>query len=338
MTVLLSLKRPDGTTRFVDQIVSERPDSMHVLYFSWREALRGKYDVFHVHWPEWLVRHSNPIVRAGKYFLMTVFLIRLKVRRTPVIRTIHNQTPHRPGTRAEALLVSALDHLTDNYIALNPFADTTSNVTLIRHGHYKDQFGRHRFSEVEPNSILFFGRIEPYKNVDKLIEKFAEMQSESATLRLVGAIEEHAFPDKAASLRAAAASHRRISTKFQFLSDADLVAEVTRAQLVVLPYTEMYNSGALLVALSLGRPVLAPRTEVNEWIQSEVGSRWLNLYKELTSDTLHAALRSAGDRSASAYPDLANRDWKAVSQQHYLTYQRVRNQSPRPKRSVKKGA
>ena len=52
----------------------------------------------------------------------------------------------------------------------------------------------------------------------------------------------------------------RITAVLRYVTDAELVDEVGRAELVILPYHEMHNSGAILVAMSLGRPVLAPRT------------------------------------------------------------------------------
>ncbi|MBN0974521.1 MULTISPECIES: glycosyltransferase [unclassified Gordonia (in: high G+C Gram-positive bacteria)] len=329
VTVLLSLNAPDGTTRFVDQIVSERPDQMRVVYFSWKNALTADYEVFHVHWPEWLVRHSNPCIRAVKYLLMVLFLARLTIRKTPVVRTLHNRVPHRLGSRTESVLIASLDRRVARYIALNPFTDGYEDATLIRHGHYRDRFSTYEKCQRQRNHLLFFGRIEPYKNVQDLIDQFEYAEAEKATLRIVGQLEESAFADRAKSLRNAALALNSVSTRFEFVPDSDLVTEVTNAHLVVLPYREMYNSGSLMVALSLGTPVLAPRTEVNEWIQQEVGPRWLMLYDELTSEVIDDALRDSEPSGIGEVPNLANRDWKAIALQHYDVYRQCRDRSHR---------
>ena len=82
-----------------------------------------------------------------------------------------------------------------------------------------------------------------------------------------------------------------------------LRARSGEAQLVVLPYRQMLNSGALLLALSLARPVLAPWSGANAAIAEEVGEGWLTLYRgELDAATLAAALRRQAGRDPRARP------------------------------------
>ncbi len=70
----------------------------------------------------------------------------------------------------------------------------------------------------------------------------------------------------------------RIAHHLEHVPDDDLAAEVAHAQLVVLPYREMHNSGAVLLALSLDRPVLVPRNEVTDALAAEVGPWWVQRY------------------------------------------------------------
>lgn len=322
VTVLLSLRPPDGTTRFVDQIVSNRPAEETVKYFSWRTALVGSYDVFHVHWPEWLIRHDRTVIQGLKHLLMVALLFRIWITSTPVIRTVHNVEPHSRGSRAEDILVAALGKLTTEYILLNPLTPCAGPSTVVRHGHYIDRFDVHPRSEVVRGRILFFGRIEPYKKVADLIDQFAKINSNEYSLRIVGSLNKSAFPDEGAELIRLASSTPHVSANFEFVSDEDLVKEITAAQLVVLHYTEMHNSGALLVALSLGRVVYSAPSSVNQWMQDEVGSDWLMLGGELTPDVLveasaHSQRVGVGQ---GTMPDLRNRDWSAVASNHYKVY------------------
>lgn len=322
VTVLLSLKPPDGTTRFVDQIVAFKPDQETVKFFSWREAILGKYDVFHLHWPEWILRHDRRAVQWVKYVLASIFLLRLAITSTPVVRTMHNLEPHRRGPRTERLLAAAFDRLTTDYIALNPLTPCRGRRTIIRHGHYVDRFSEHPRNPVVPGRILFFGRIEPYKNVVQLISAFEELASPHLSLRIVGSIQKSAFADGGQELLTAVERTPGVSGKFEFVSDAELVAEITASQLVVLHYTEMHNSGALLVALSLGRVVWSTPTPVNKWVQEEVGKDWLVLDEELTSAGLAGALERSSRVTLveGAMPDLSSRDWSEVARQHYEVY------------------
>ena len=102
------------------------------------------------------------------------------------------------------------------------------------------------------------------------------------------------------------------------------MVEVGAAELVVLPYREMHNSGVLLVTLSLDRPVLVPSTPSNLALAEEVGPDWIYLYDgELSSAILQATLermRAAGPRPR---PRLDDRDWQTLGRQSYRTYLRA---------------
>jgi beta-1,4-mannosyltransferase len=58
--VLQSTGRPDDTTNpYLVQLLRALPDTVEVRYFSVCDALLSRYDLFHVHWPEYLIRHPT---------------------------------------------------------------------------------------------------------------------------------------------------------------------------------------------------------------------------------------------------------------------------------------
>ena len=67
----------------------------------------------------------------------------------------------------------------------------------------------------------------------------------------------------------------RVRLHLAHIDDRELVGLVGESELVVLPYSQMHNSGALLTTLSLGRPALVPANEVNALIAAEVGRDWV---------------------------------------------------------------
>jgi beta-1,4-mannosyltransferase len=93
----------------------------------------------------------------------------------------------------------------------------------------------------------------------------------------------------------------------------------------VLPYAEMLNSGAALLALSLRRPILVPRNDVNDLLAAEVGEAWVQRFDGPleAADLLRAlaAVRAAG--LASAAPDLTRRSWDGVGESHAAVYAEV---------------
>src|SRR3712207_2143920 len=130
-----------------------------------------------------------------------------------------------------------------------------------------------------------------------------------------------ALPILGAELAAAAAADPRVSVSLGFLADDDLVAEVTAAELVVLPYREMHNSGGTLAALSLDRPVLVPDNPVNEQLAAEVGPGWVHRYAgELTAGHLVDAVTALRAAPPAAPPDLSGRDWDRVGEAHAAAY------------------
>jgi hypothetical protein len=113
-----------------------------------------------------------------------------------------------------------------------------------------------------------------------------------------------------------------VSLDLRFIDDGELAREVGRAQLVVLPYAEMHNSGAALLALSLRRPVLVPDNEVNRALAHEVGARWVQTYAgELTAARLRQAIAATTGLDAGDGPDLSGRGWTDAGARHRAVYE-----------------
>ena len=83
VVVLHTLVAPDGKTRFVDQMLAGESDELRVATFGWRHALLGHYDVFHVHWPEYLVRHRTIV---GTAFTRTLASTTLRATISPLTK------------------------------------------------------------------------------------------------------------------------------------------------------------------------------------------------------------------------------------------------------------
>lgn len=319
LRVLHSLAAPDGTTKYVDQMTEGAPEDVQVAYFSWSRALRGGYDVLHLHWPEFLLRSRSTRVRLGKRQAMRATLALARLRRIPIVRTVHNLHPHESSGPAEKRLLDRVDRATTTFIRLNPTTELEPwmrGVTIL-HGHYRDRFAAHERTERVPGRVLYFGIIRPYKNVERLIDVFAARERGASTLRIVGS----PSAELRAPIQARADASTGVSARLAFVPDPDLVAEIGAAELVVLPYAEMHNSGAALVALSLDRPILVPRTPSNSALSREVGPGWVHEYDgELTDDVLTRAMTAVADLDASDRPRLDGRDWSEVGRRHREVY------------------
>lgn len=317
--VLHSMAAPDGkVTRYADHMQAAASDDTVVSFFSWRRALLSNYDVLHIHWPEYLVRGRTAPRRWLKYGLLLLLAFRITLTRTKVVRTLHNLDSHEQGGALERYVLRVLNSRTNGYIALNQSSTTTQGRTVhIPHGHYIERFASYDRAEVVSGRVLFFGLIRPYKNVPALLNAFSGVEGDHLSLHIVG---KPNTPRLGREIQSAAARDSRVTVRLEFVEDAELVRAATSAELVVLPYSEMHNSGVILVALSLGRVVLAPRSPVNEELQREVGADWLVLFDgPLTSADLGDAI-SRASRAAEGAPDLHNRDWSSVAERHRSFY------------------
>jgi glycosyltransferase involved in cell wall biosynthesis len=106
--------------------------------------------------------------------------------------------------------------------------------------------GRAPFLTEKP-VVLCFGLMRPYKGIDVLLEAWRGI--EDAELWVAG------MPRMDISdLRASAPPNVRFVPRF--ITDSELPAYFQRADLVVLPYREIDQSGVLFTALAFGKPLL----------------------------------------------------------------------------------
>jgi len=311
LVIQQTLVPPDGHTKFVDQMVGMDNPRVEHRFFSWPRAILTRYDVLHVHWPELTIRAKTRSKRFLRRRYLDLFLLRAKLTRTPIVRHLHNVEPHEPGDAAERRSLARFDRATDLYIRLNPTTvpPTDKPVITALHGHYRKAYAPHPVPPAETGHILYFGIIRPYKNVDRLAHVFSEIAGDDLELRIVGS----PSVGQREIIEAHVARDPRITAQLRYVTDAELAHEVGRAELVVLPYSEMHNSGAILVAMSLGRPVLAPRTPANSALSAEVGPGWIIEYDgELTGQNILDAVEDVRTGSRSSEPDLSERDWDHV--------------------------
>lgn len=309
LRVLESINPPDGTTQYVDQIVELAPPWVRFSFLGAKSLASLRYDVLHVHWPESLLRGRSHVLRCLAFVAL---LEVLRLRRIAVVRTLHNLQPHEDGSRLEAAVLRWLDRRTTFTVTINPVTPIPAGRGVyIPHGHYRERFTALPHQTPVAGRLLYAGTIRPYKGVDVLLDAFRALDDPALTLRLVGQPSREMRPlvDRMRS------DDGRISATLAFVPDALLVAEITAAQLVCLPYRQLHNSGVLLAALSLDRPVLVPRTPTTEAMAQEVGPGWIHFFDGvLQAQDLRQVMAKVQTESRPERPRLDGRDWRVVGQ------------------------
>jgi glycosyltransferase involved in cell wall biosynthesis len=110
-------------------------------------------------------------------------------------------------------------------------------------------------------TILFFGAIRPYKGLEHLVAAFQQIAPKKESYRLIIAGEEKKGSQQ--YLRGIQNTiegdpcRNQIIQKIEFVPDAETEIYFKAADVLVLPYSEVFQSGVLFLAYSFGLPVIA---------------------------------------------------------------------------------
>lgn len=108
--------------------------------------------------------------------------------------------------------------------------------------------------------ILFFGNIAPYKGLEFLIDAFEHVMKEEAEYRLVIAGNPKNCDGYWKPIQQKLVHHPnrdRILLRSEFIPDEETEVYFKSADILVLPYRHIYQSGVLSLGYSFGLPVIA---------------------------------------------------------------------------------
>lgn len=251
-------------------------------------AAAAKPKIFHILW-------NNRF----EVFDRTALMLYYKCLRKKVLLTAHNVNA---GTRdgkdgfINRLTLRIQYHLADRIFVHTPrmrgellrsFGVCDDRVTIIPFGinnavpnsGLAPSEARRRLGIQENEKVLlFFGRIKPYKGLECLLAAFAEISKGRHDYRLliVGDLDALNGESYNNSIRMAienSASAATILFRTEFVPDEDIEIYFKAADVLVLPYTHIFQSGVLVLGYSFGLPVIA--TDVGslkeDIVESETG-------------------------------------------------------------------
>jgi D-inositol-3-phosphate glycosyltransferase len=110
-------------------------------------------------------------------------------------------------------------------------------------------------------AILFFGNIGPYKGLDLLLAAFQRLAAENPAYRLIIAgLPRGGWESYWTGVRQAIdadASHARVTLRIDYIPDDETELYFKAADVLVLPYRHVFQSGVLFLSYSFGLPVIA---------------------------------------------------------------------------------
>lgn len=330
--VFESTPPPDKIVKYIDSIVRYAPEDIAFSFFSWRKAILGRYDVFHVHWPEILVRGRGSLRSRIRRVLARLLLLRLRVFNTPVIRTVHNLDPHRSPSAVESRLLEHFDARVTRYVVMSdcPAKGRGTETTVIPHGDFRQVFAGYEKSERVGGRVLLFGRIEEYKGVFDLIAASKDISTDGVEIRIVGAARPEMHERVQAAIVETEGLGAKVTIDLRRVSDQEMITEMTDADLIALPYKDAGNgnSGVAMVALSLDRPVLVYRSCIMENLAAETSGEWVQMMDApISGSQIDAALERAGAIPPDARPTFVGRDWQSVAEAYAEVFRAVKRGS-----------
>ena len=239
--------------RIFKYVVRSRPRIFHILWNNKFEhfdrtllmlyyRLFGKRIVFTAH-------NVNTRKRDGR----DSWLNRLSLRFQYTL--CHHILVHTPAMKGE--LISDFG-IASSRVSVIPFGiNNTCPSTTLGYGEARRRIGLDQSDKV----LLFFGQIAPYKGLEYLVAAFNELAKQDASYRLLvaGKVKKgHSiYWDEIQNKIRESQFSGRVITRIEHIPDEEVECYFKAADVVVIPYVEIFQSGVPFLSYSFGLPVIA---------------------------------------------------------------------------------
>jgi glycosyltransferase involved in cell wall biosynthesis len=202
--------------------------------------------------------------------------------------TAHNLLPHEPcripsfDRLGRRLVIALSDRVyvhgkSAAAVVQDAFPVVRAKLTVVDHGHWIDMYPLTRTKAqcqeqlgVSPHTYTygFVGACRPYKNLEQLIAAFQAIHGDLALI-VAGSFQDTSYCEVINTL---VAQDSRIRLYDRYIPNDELEVYVLACDAIIIPYKEVLTSGAAMLALSFGRPVVSVRRgSLADLIVPEVG-------------------------------------------------------------------
>jgi D-inositol-3-phosphate glycosyltransferase len=234
-------------------------------------GLTAEHKLFHILW-------NNRF----EYFDRTLLTLFFKLCRKTIVLTAHNVNAARrdqSDSFLNRLTLRIQYHLADHIFVhtrkmkaelLEDFAVKPDNVTVITHpvidafpdsslttSEARERLGFHPDEKV----ILFFGNIRPYKGLEFLVDALQNLVKKDSSYRLLVAGQRKKGSDEYLNGILRQIDEARLTEtvllKIGYIPEEEAEMYFKAADVLALPYKEIFQSGVLFVGYRFGLPVVA---------------------------------------------------------------------------------
>jgi beta-1,4-mannosyltransferase len=292
------------------------------LRLRWLLSHRTGVRYLHVHWPEPLYRFERGPSRlrpALSWLKLALLSARLRVAQAlgyRILWTVHQVRPHGSSGRLDHAAARMLTRRADLLLAHDPETagrvrqafSGAEGIEVVTHGSYVGVYppGRSRARVrqalgVDEDAIAFisFGELRANSGIGILLDAFAAARIGNAVLVVAGNTKDARVGAVVAAAAAADARIVRIDGFVPFEGVRELYEAVDVA---VVPRSDGGTSGSLILALSLGKPVIAADMPAYRRLLADGAAGWLFAPGDAVGLTvvLEAAAADSGARAEKA--------------------------------------
>ncbi|MFD1630592.1 glycosyltransferase [Pseudopedobacter beijingensis] len=269
--------------------------------------LSNKYRIFHIHWPTNILTYSTYIQAKRRVCLLKYFLVMIKLCGKKVVWTVHNLKGHESEfPDLQNKLNKILYRYTNGFISLNKSGLSQIKQLASSKKHQKFAYIPHPlYTGYYPNEIskdearkilnipqdkfvfLFLGQIRRYKNILNLINSFKELKVDNKFLLIAGKAHEELIDDILIAIQ----NQKNILFRNEFIADKDLQIYLNACNLIVAPYSNVFNSGSVFLNISFNKPTLVPVNKTFTEIKEAINGNFIKLYDgEISENHLKASM------------------------------------------------
>lgn len=166
--------------------------------------------------------------------------------------------------------------------------------------------------------VLFFGRILPYKGLEYLVRAMATLAETDPECRLViaGSAENCApYWEEIQQRISRLGLQGNVIERIEFVPDVETEIYFKAADVLVLPYTEIFQSGVLFLAYAFGLPVIA--SDVGSFREDVIEGKTGHICQPRDSEDLSAVIRSYFDGDLYAHLEQRRPQIVDYARQHH---------------------
>ena len=242
-----------------------------------RSAIKFKPNFIHFDWIEsYYIRRNRILTYLNLPLFFLQIIICRYLLRIRLAWTIHNILPHnRDQLKLKYFVLRSFSKMVHFIRVLSPesidaFAQkynvNKNKIHFIGAGDYTEyypntisKFDARQNLNIPTNALvlLTLGSVKKYKGIPQYLQLMQKISHPDLYILIVGKC-----IDAELDLEIKSLTNSRIIYKNNFIEINDLQLYYNAADLIVLPFIEIENSGSLVMAMGFKKPIIAPRSNV----------------------------------------------------------------------------